>query len=240
MFNVAEDKMKSKKLLEKSAEEHNLTHLLKVGGWGEDGQSSRGGGGGGGRIGKKGRFQFQRTPDKPKTRKELRKEARKNKKAMKHTYILSKFGRTPETDKDKAGGKKKRKRNRKRNRPNQKPLLTTATTEEGGDDGPSTRKEAPTVTPGTYVKVKKPKAPEEETVSQRDEDDKELVQLKKEMEETRKRRLLEENAEEDKFISRMEKRLKLNKKAKIPASFKTDGLDCKFLQFIIKFQFLPT
>ena len=58
---------------------------------------------------------------------------------------------------------------------------------------------------------------------------KEELELKKDMELVRKKRLLEENEEEERTIRQLEKRLKLNKKAIIPASFRTDGLDCKLL-----------
>lgn len=60
------------------------------------------------------------------------------------------------------------------------------------------------------------------------------------MNKNRKRRMKEANAEEDKVIKQLEKRLKLNKrKAKgVPKSFVEDGLDCKIYFTIIYFKSL--
>jgi len=52
--------------------------------------------------------------------------------------------------------------------------------------------------------------------------------LKKQMEETRRKRLLEDNEEEDRHIKSLQKKLKLNKKSIIPESFRVDGLDCEY------------
>jgi hypothetical protein len=153
--------------------------------------------------------------NKPKTRKELRKELRKNKKSIKHNYILNRLGKLPAAEEPAKKKKKKRKRNNKKKDEDEDDDLSLTPiiiprnkkTDDDEDVGSS--------------KGRQFSRPEPSSV------DLEMEQLKKEMDEARKKRLLEENAHEDKFIRRMEKKLKLNKKAKVPASFKTDGLDCK-------------
>ncbi|CAG7728563.1 unnamed protein product [Allacma fusca] len=54
---------------------------------------------------------------------------------------------------------------------------------------------------------------------------KEEEELKRGMEESRRKRFIEDNEEEDRHIRQLEKKLRLNKKAIIPESFRTDGLD---------------
>lgn len=215
--------MKSKDLLHKSAAEHNLTHILK-----RASSPPRQKRGGGVRSLRVGGGRFQKPIDKPKTRKELRKEMRKSKKSKKHTYILSKFGKTPESDLPVKAKRKRKNRKRNRNLDKKKDEYNDVLKEdEVGDASPGKYVKIRAPEQGTKKKVDKKLETSSRAAADRLEDDKELVQLKKDMEETRKRRLLDENAEEDKFISQMEKRLRLNKKAKIPESFRTDGLDCK-------------
>lgn len=59
-------------------------------------------------------------------------------------------------------------------------------------------------------------------------DDEKLAKLRKEQQKQRKRRLIQDNIEEDKNLRRLEKQLKLNKrknKKTLPKSFVDDGLD---------------
>lgn len=164
-----------------------------------------------------------------KNRKELRKEMRKAKKSQKHQYLLAKVGREDLVLKglEAAGGKKKKKKKKRK--------------KKGGEK----KKEQ-------EIKVEVKNEEEEESEEEEDEDDKfvreavrnklekketmdlaeELklgeMEIKKEQDEARRKRLIEDNEEEERTINQLGKKLKLNKKAAIPASFRTDGLDCKF------------
>lgn len=171
---------------------------------------------------KKKRFGQKGNNNKPKTRKELRKEMRKNKKTQKHTYILNRLGKISPEEEAKKRNKKNKKRNRRRD--GQKEDREGGSGGGGGKGRRDREEEGPFNRPGYSMK-----ADTTAVKGQRGEDDLELEELKKEMEYTRKKRLLEENEHEEKVISQLEKRLKLNKKAKVPASFKVDGLDCEYI-----------
>jgi len=153
-------------------------------------------------------FKPKKNPNAPKTRKELRKDSRKNKKAEKHTFLLKRFGKAPEAP-------PKKKRRQKKKSIHQKSLRDNTRKQTGmeGDNG------------------------ESESESDQDRESRPLKldeeKLKKEMELVRKKRLIEDNAEEDRTIRSLHKKLKLNKKSVVPASFRVDGLDCEWKNYLI-------
>lgn len=177
-----------------------------------------------------------------KNRKELRKEQRKMKKAQKHQYLLAKVGRQDLVSKAAEAlsgkGKKKKKKKRKSKKKG-----------EGAKNGEEAKKKRE-----EEEEKKKKGGDSEESEEEEDEDEKfvreavrnklegkesidlaeelkfDKEKMRKEQDEVRRKRLIEENEEEERYINQLSKKLKLNKKAAIPESFRTDGLDCKFLK----------
>lgn len=146
----------------------------------------------------------------PKTRKEVRKEKRKEKKIEKHVFLLRRFGRTPEPPPKKKRRQKKRKKNDTRIKNEIHNRDQDEETEGDSDNDVSLQK----------------------TLKEDEE------KLHMEMEEVRKKRLVEDNEAEDRNIRSLHKRLKLNKKSAMPASFRVDGLDCKYRLSFLRAIFL--
>lgn len=175
-----------------------------------------------------------------KTRKDLRKEQRKAKKAQKHQYLLVRSGREDLVKKAAEalfGGKKKKKKKKRKNKNKQpenkisqdqkeasKDNKKAAEDDDAGSESESEDEDAKFVREAVRNKLEG-----RERIDLAEELKKNDSELKREMDEIRRKRLKEENEEEEKTISQLSKKLKLSKKAKIPESFRTDGLDCKCL-----------
>jgi nucleolar MIF4G domain-containing protein 1 len=145
-------------------------------------------------------------PDVKKTRKQLRKEDRKNKKIRRNEYYT------------------------KRKKPGQFVLLTdqhrkNMEKDVQNDQQENKIKEKPKVDVKNKVQVLDRKVLTAEDF--REKERKQQMKLQKEMNKQRKKQLLQANLEEDRNIKQLEKQLKLNKRKSksIPTSFATDGLD---------------
>ena len=204
-------------------------------------------GGGQKKFGNKRKKQLKKKLGK---RKEMRKLQRKEKKAKKHEYILSKTHAIPPNQPS-----KKKPIPKKKNapvlgkKPRQSRTLTIKTVADKIKEEQKALEEAKIARleqkyfGGRYSSSEEESSDEDSqqknesddegwsssSVSDSESWDKKLTmdQLKEKMEKTRRKRLLEENEAEDKYIESLAKKLKLNKKAIVPQSFRTDGLDCK-------------
>jgi nucleolar MIF4G domain-containing protein 1 len=155
-------------------------------------------------------------PDVKKTRKQLRKEDRKNKKIRRNEYYT------------------------KRKKPGQFVLLTdqhrkNMEKDVQNDLQENKIKEKPKVDVKNKVQVLDRKVLTAEDF--REKERKQQMKLQKEMNKQRKKQLLQANLEEDRNIKQLEKQLKLNKRKSksIPTSFATDGLDCIFFSLTKEF-----
>ena len=156
--------------------------------------------------------------NKPKSRKEMRKQKKAENKLVRQKHFLAKTGgkkSVPASNEgNKFGQSKKKGKRGKKNKPN---LLVAEDKEITSDEEQM----------GLNIEDSSCSRAQQVSLDVRRDEEK----LKKEMEITRKRRLVEDNQEEDRNIRKLEKLLKLDKRKKkkptIPASFKEDGLDCK-------------
>lgn len=183
-----------------------------------------------------------------KSRKELRKEQRKAKKAQKHQYLLAKVGRedlVKQAAEALVAGKKKKKKRKKRNKKKKgngtgneedggqkesdgkKGKVKEEQAQSGGESGEDSEDEEDEVEKFVREAVRN-KVEGRETVDMAEELKVDKEKMRKGLDEVRRKRLVEDNEEEERTINQLSKKLKLNKKATIPASFRTDGLDCKF------------
>ncbi|XP_044257980.1 nucleolar MIF4G domain-containing protein 1 [Tribolium madens] len=140
----------------------------------------------------------KRSPNKPKTRKEIRKEQRKTKKIRRLEYYTN------------------------RKKPGQFVRINPQMAAEiYGEDATKTLKESNQGKLKNQVKTKM------EAENVRDKEKKQQIKLQKDMNKQRNKQLVEANLEEDRTIRRLEKQLKLNKRKSksVPASFSRDGLD---------------
>ncbi|EEZ99092.1 nucleolar MIF4G domain-containing protein 1 [Tribolium castaneum] len=140
----------------------------------------------------------KRSSNKPKTRKEIRKEQRKSKKSRRHEYYTN------------------------RKKPGQFVRINPQMAAEiYGEEATKPAKESNQGKQKNQVKTKM------EAENVRDKEKKQQSKLQKDMSKQRNKQLVEANLEEDRTIRRLEKQLKLNKRKSksVPASFSRDGLD---------------